>query len=171
MAEKKPNHPCLENDRLKEFLVYSEETGEFTWAKDRPMTSKGCRAGYKHAAGYWEIIFERKRYLAHRLAWFFVYGEWPRGRIDHINGNGRDNRIENLRLATGSQNIANSKRSVANTSGFKGVSLDKRRGTWNAYIVKDYKRTYLGGFPTPQDAHEAYKRAAVELHGEFARFV
>lgn len=88
--------------------------------------------------------------------------------VDHINGNGQDNRRSNLRLATYSQNRVNTKLSKDNKSGFKGVRSYRKR--WVAEIRFNGKTTHLGVFDTPEEASEVYKKAAIELHGEFVRF-
>ncbi len=87
--------------------------------------------------------------------------------VDHINHNGLDNRKENLRLATPAQNQANQKLSKANTSGFKGVSFDKKKKKWAAYIGKQSRN--LGRFLDIRDAARAYNDAAKLAYGEFAK--
>lgn len=89
--------------------------------------------------------------------------------IDHINGDTLDNRRENLRVATHSQNLANSKRYAHNTTGFKGVQRSSVRKPYVAVIIKDGKTHRLGYFNDPEEAHKAYVRAANLLFGEFAR--
>jgi len=89
--------------------------------------------------------------------------------VDHINGNGVDNRKENLRLATRGENARNQRISVANTSGFKGVSWDKKTDTWQAAIMVNSKTVFLGRFPVLQDACSAYRLASADLHGDFGR--
>lgn len=91
--------------------------------------------------------------------------------VDHINGNTLDNRKENLRLCTMSQNMFNQGAQKDNTSGYKGVSYVKDRGKWSAQIAIRGKTHYLGYFHTPNEAYEAYCTAAKQLHGEFARLV
>jgi HNH endonuclease len=88
--------------------------------------------------------------------------------VDHRNGNKLDCRRENLRIASHAQNRWNT--GHHNSSGLKGVYLHKRSGLWQASIRVNGKKHHLGYFRTPQEAHEAYKKAALELHGEFARF-
>lgn len=91
-------------------------------------------------------------------------GEFP----DHINGNGLDNRRENLRLATRSQNSINRGKQSNNKSGYKGVSWNKRDKRWTAQITINKHIINLGGFDTPEQAYEAYKEAAKQYHGTFA---
>ncbi len=90
--------------------------------------------------------------------------------VDHISGNGLDNRRGNLRLATNAQNVRNSALSKSNTSGYKGVHWHRGGRRWLAQITADGRNKYLGLFDSPVEAHAAYCAAAKELHGEFARF-
>jgi hypothetical protein len=87
---------------------------------------------------------------------------------DHIDGNGLNNQRHNLRLANHSQNLANSRRHRDSTSGYKGVSWDKRVRKWQAQINHNHKSYYLGAFDDPEKAHEAYLKKAKELYGDFA---
>lgn len=89
--------------------------------------------------------------------------------VDHKNMCGLDNRRENLRLASKSENMCNRTKTRQNSSGFKGVCWHKQGECWQAYITKNKVRRYLGLFDTAAEAHEAYKRAATELHGDFRR--
>lgn len=88
--------------------------------------------------------------------------------VDHINGNTLDNRRCNLRICTQADNAKNSKTPKSNTSGYKGI-VKKSSTRWQAIITSDGKRINLGSFPTPEEAYAAYCKAALELHGEFAR--
>ncbi len=111
-----------------------------------------------------------KRYYAHRLAWFYVHGEWPERDLDHEAGNTDDNRIEKIRPASYSQNGMNRKRRSNNRSGFKGVSWHEKKQKWVARIHVEGKQIFLGYFERVEEAAAAYKTAAVKYHGEFARF-
>lgn len=160
-------------ERIRELLEYDPKTGEFTWRVTRNNRVKiGQRAGCKNGCGYITIHSDGVRYKAHRLAWLHVYGEWPEGDLDHQNMDRSDNRIDNLRPATNSQNQANSCLRVNNSSGFRGVWLmrdHKRAKPWVAKIRKDGKRIHLGYFATPEEGHAAFTAAARRLFGEFAR--
>lgn len=89
--------------------------------------------------------------------------------VDHINNNKLDNRKENLRVCTRSENMRNRGKNKNNKSGYKGVSWFARDSCWTAGIKHNGKRIYLGLFDNPADAHEAYKKAALRLHGDFAK--
>jgi hypothetical protein len=104
-------------------------------------------------------------YLAHRLAWMYVYGRWPaKGLdIDHINGNRQDNRIANLREVTRGQNMQNQRRaSSRSTTGLLGVLRKSRR--FAAHITADGRTHCLGTFDTPEEAHRVYMDAKSRLH-------
>lgn len=90
--------------------------------------------------------------------------------VDHIDGDTLNNRRSNLRLATLAQNTRNKRKSVRNKSGYKGVCQEKNPNRWRAQIQVNGHKQRLGGFDSPEEAHEAYIKAAKELHGEFARF-
>lgn len=160
----------LTAERLREVLAYDPETGTFTWKvnKQRPHLVGGV-AGSRNRNGYWHIGVDRGEHKAHRLAWLYVHGEWPASRLDHEDADTLNNRIGNLRLATRSQNIANSRLRKDNACGFKGVSFYKSAGKWGANVSKDGRSYYLGLFDTPEAAHAAYQEKARELHGAFAR--
>ena len=103
----------------------------------------------------------------HRLAWFMTHGSWPENEVDHVNGDKTDNRIENLRKATRSENMRNCGMKRNNTSGFKGCRL--REKGWQARITLQGKQHHLGFFKTAAEASAAYEEAAKKLHGEFMR--
>ena len=89
--------------------------------------------------------------------------------VDHIDGDGLNNRRCNMRLATRAQNMRNQKKNSRNTSGLKGVSFDKRREKWYAKIKLNRIEKFLGYFASPEEAHAVYFAASRELHGEFGR--
>lgn len=151
-------------------LSYNPETGEFVWkVSARNKVSAGRIAGTLHKSGYRTIKIKRVTYQCSRLAWLFGTGAWPSSHIDHINNNKIDNRFSNLREATHSQNGCNRPMAPYNTSGFKGVSWASKENKYKAQITFQGKDYSLGMFDDPAEAHEAYKAAALRLHGEFAR--
>ena len=160
----------IDRAQLKKRLSYNKSTGLFKYRVDHRKRRKGDVAGVLGSDGYVRVFYGVKPYAAHRLAWFYVTGKWPKYEIDHKNRNRSDNRWKNLREATRSQNKANSILSVPPQSGYKGVRRENMAGTpWLAYIRKHGKTYRLGLFATPEMAHAAHIEAAKRLHGEFAR--
>jgi HNH endonuclease len=158
--------------RLRQLLAYDASTGIFRW-RSRPDKGQfnscfaGKIAGTTQSMGYTQVCIWGKKYLASRLAWLFVHNKWPAHDVDHVNGMPWDNRLENLRSASKSENRANSRRPKNSSSGRKGVYLYRRK--WHATIAKDYKQYYLGGFSTIEAAAAAYAAAAKQIFGDFAR--
>lgn len=162
-------YQLLTCDDFRRILSYDQETGSITWVARNNRRKAGERAGRPSVRGCIVITLHKRSYYAHRIAWLMVYGIWPDGIIDHINGDPADNRIANLRIASKAQNSHNRGRQKNNRSGFKGVCWHKRNKTWQASIVTCGKRKHLGRFDSAEEASAAYEAAALELHGEFAR--
>lgn len=157
----------LTRDRLMELLSFDEGTGDFTWLKDRRCVRAGRLAGTINNHGYVAIKVDGILYTGHRLAWLWMTGKFPAEEIDHINRIRRDNRPENLREATSSQNKANGGSNRRNTSGIKGVSYAASRGKYIAQISVDGRVKNLGGFETITEAEQAHKAAAASFYPEF----
>lgn len=164
----------LSQAELKSVLRYEPSTGIFTWLKSHNFKIKvGSVAGRTTGTGYITIQLYGKRYVATHLAWLYVYGVMPTNFIDHIKGDKRDNRIGNLREVTRSQNAMNRPKQADNTSGHKGVYLDKKTiggkqyTYWRVKISKEGVHKTVGGFSTPEEAHAAYVVLAKQLHEEF----
>jgi HNH endonuclease/AP2 domain len=157
-------------EEARQLFTYNEETGELHWTRDvRPRAKKGEVAGFICPAdGYRRIGYKGSINLGHRVMWLFHMGRWPHKFLDHIDGNRANNRIENLREASRTDNNRNVAIQRNNTSGYKGVSLMRRDNVWVAQITVNRKNYFLGRFATPEEAHAAYCKAAKELHGEFA---
>lgn len=167
----KENERLLSHVRLQEVLSYDSETGIFTWKVQRGASAKkGWTAGTLRPSGYTQIKIDQIQYMAHRLAWLYVRGEWPEKTLDHENLNKSDNRICNLREATYVQNRANTPTNVDNRCGAKGVVWHTRDKRWQASIGINKKTVYLGYFTEKRAAKEAYRAAAQKQYGEFARF-
>ena len=155
--------------RLRERVSYDPNTGVFARLTiARGGAQPGSVFGTLNGRGYLIGMIDYRIYLLHRLAWFWVHGEWP-PTIDHINGTKTDNRIVNLRAATMAENNRNVGLKVNNSSGLKGVSWDSVNNRWRAGIKANGKTFNLGLFAIAEDAHEAYVAAAVKYHGAFAR--
>ena len=170
MFGKKEKEDALSLDRMMEVLEYSPETGIFFWKVDkrgfRGKAKAGSAAGtLSKSDGYIQITIDQVRQQAHRLAWFYVTGNWPKEQIDHINGIRSDNRICNLREVSVSENRKNIKLRDNNTSGRVGVSWAKKDNRWRAAIQVGGKMIYIGNFKEFEDAVKA--REVAEKHYGF----
>ena len=158
----------ITQSELRELLDYDQESGFFYWKKTScPRLEIGEVAGYI-THGYVKITVGGVKYYAHQLAWLYVYGEWPKGDLDHIDMDRSHNWISNLRPATASQNAANAGLYNSNSSGIKGVAFAKRERKWKAYIRKDGNLIHLGYFARLEDAAAARHNAAIAMQGTFA---
>jgi hypothetical protein len=161
---------ALSRSTLRKFLRYNPKTGEFTWKVARPRTPAGSVAGYKRAGGYTSIKLGDVEYKAHRLAFLYMTGKWPKEEIDHIDNKKGNNRWANLRAASHHQNLMNMPVHKDNPSGRKGVSWDSWTKLWRARIMFNGKAIDLGRYTGIDEASKAYEKAARKLFGEFARF-
>jgi hypothetical protein len=163
--------PDLVHSHLLSILQYEPTTGYWFWlVKRRGTRGVGSRAGCKEKSrGYREIRIDGVSYREHRLAWFYMTGEWPGEGIDHINGVTDDNRWCNLREADKNQNGCNRGKNANNTTGYKGVCYHKDNKKWIAQIKIKGDKIHLGSYYTPEDAHKAYCAAAEKYHKDFAR--
>jgi hypothetical protein len=165
-----PSPRSIDPDLANTHFHYNPETGHLSWKVRQGVRGvPGSRAGCRSRQGYIRVKLDGRLVMAHRLAWVIHYGvDLPaNAQIDHKNGNRADNRIDNLRLATGTQNRVNTRLSARNSTGFRGVY--PLRGRFAARIKgPDGQRYYLGAFDTPEEAHLSYMSRARELYGEFA---
>ena len=160
----------LTQEGLKKLLHYNPELGVFIWLAPKRRVTVGEIAGSKNKCGPTNIMIEGKMYKAHRLAWFYMTGEWPKRCIDHVNGNPKDNRWKNLRGATHTQNMRNRKIGENNSSQFKGVYLPKGKTKWVARVHHEGKTKHLGCFDCEHEAALAYNQYVMDYHGQYARF-
>lgn len=154
-------------DQAASVLRYSPATGQFTWTRDRRGGMKaGSAAGTITRSGYVQIHCMGKLYFAHRLAWLFVYGIWPYGVVDHIDGDGTNNRIDNLRDVSRAVNQQNQRRAHRSnkSSGLMGAHFDARTRRWMAKISHENRTVNLGRYDTAEDAHAAYLKAKRAIH-------
>jgi hypothetical protein len=127
----------------------------------------GDLAGCPNKAGYLRTTVDKVLYMNHRLIWAMFHGTWPEV-IDHANGDKQDNRIENLRECTRSQNQYNQVLCQASTTGVKGVTWRPERKKYRARIKVHGKEVFVGYFDTLEDAKHAVQETRIKLHGEFA---
>jgi hypothetical protein len=166
MSEHIVSRPELTAEYLRSVLHYDQETGIFTWKVSTAFAIKvGSVAGGPGHRGYLYIGIRKRLYAAHRLAWMYVHGAWPKGQIDHINRSSADNRITNLRDVSVKQNGHNRRTNSDNTSGHTGVTWRKQKSKWNAYIKHNYKRVNLGYFENLEDAVAARKAGELKYWG------
>ena len=156
-------------ERINNRWVYNEhsKTGLSSKKTGRDVGS------VQHCANetsYWRVdlgsMAKKERLLAHRAIWMILNGDIPEGMtIDHINGNGLDNRISNLRLATRSQQSMNRKKCRGGEGLMKGVC--KHKGRFRAQIRADGVKYHIGYYGTEEEAHRAYVEKAKQVHGLF----
>lgn len=167
-------HPSFEKEAkvaphtVRACFDYDPETGILTRKQRRSNRLVGEVVGCLQTNGYLRASICDRLFLVHRIVWCHFYEQWPTDFIDHINMNKSDNRITNLRVCSKSFNNANTGKSRANKSGFKGV-IQKGPNLWIAEIQSFNKKRTLGRFSSPIEAQEAYLKAAQDAFGEFAR--
>lgn len=151
---------------LRELLHYDPTTGLFKWRDCGGPRQRlaGTYTGVANDQGYVRIQIDGKRHHAHRLAWLYVNGKWPDASIDHIDGVRDNNRISNLREASVVENARNRYNlDSRNKHGLAGISRSGKK--WMAQIrITVGKLTYLGSYPSPEAAHEAYLTAKRAHH-------
>ena len=167
-------------DLVQQLLRYDAVTGELIWlprpremfATRRAFGTWNARYAGKPAGcidrGRFIVRIKRANFHAQRIVWLYVHGEPVPAIIDHADRNGLNNCISNLRNSTHSQNMANSVGRKNNTSGFRGVIPFK--GKFRAIIMHERKLIRLGTFSAIENAAEAYRQAAIQLRGKFARW-
>lgn len=151
---------------LKEVFQY--EDGHLCWLIDSRKTKHGQRAGRTKSNGYCEVGLNGKLHGTHRIIFMMFHGYMPRI-IDHIDGNPSNNKIENLREASHAENMRNSQRPKNNTSGFKGVYLDRRNNHWIAQCWHENNKKHLGSYANIHEAVDAVVKFREENHKQFAR--
>jgi hypothetical protein len=159
----------LTQERLKQLLDYSPDTGLFYWRVDRGGIKAGSIAGARRESGYITISVDSRLYRAHQLAWLWMTGRWPAQFVDHKDMQKDNNRWANLREATKSQNQMNTRLQSNNTTGHKGVTWFKQYGKYQVMVWKNRKAHFIGYFETLEEAATARNTAAERIHGEFAR--
>jgi len=169
----------LTQQYIKKILSYNPDTGILIWnfRPESHFKSKkgmaiwngkyankiaGCNTKTKSGKSYRIISINSKRYMAHRIIWLIVKGKEPVNDIDHINGDGIDNRIKNLRDVTRTENNKNFKLSKRNKTGFIGVHFDKVKKKYKAEIGVNSKTKFIGYFDTAKEASVAREQKSRE---------
>lgn len=155
-------------EAVRRALRYDARDGTFVWTGVQASYLAGRPAGSINRLGYVMIKIGRRSFAAHRVAWLFQYGVWPKAHIDHIDRDRSNNRISNLRLASPLENQMNSAPRRHNTHGWKGISYQPRHKAWLAQITISGRNHNLGRYKDPIDAAAAYDRRAHAEFGEFA---
>lgn len=149
-----------------EYFEYKD--GGLYWKKQtHPKTIIGSKCGTVDNKGYIKISFFGKKYFEHKIVYLLNYGFIPK-EIDHANCNKADNRIENLRSVTRSQNMKNKKFTVNNTTGYKNVYWEKKLNKWQVTIAYNNKKKYIGVFEDIDLADLVATEARNKYHGIYA---
>lgn len=157
------NPQLISQQELKTRVVYDVEKGEFYWLKTRIKRYIGQRASYFHPNGYVYLRIGKRTYFVHRLAWLYVYGQFPTGELDHIDGDKTNNRVNNLRIVTREENMQNQVSAHSNNStGFLGVKRT-RSGKFTATVKINKRIKHLPTFATAREAHAAYVSAKAAM--------
>ncbi len=161
-----PSDAKLTNEFLHTLLDYRD--GKLFWKVNRGRARAGEEAGCIGNRGYVLIVINGKQRMAHRLIWI-MHGKQPVPMLDHIDGDQLNNRIENLRPITVSQNQRNTKLRKDSTSGIKGVSWISTKNRWSGQVWHLRKLYHAGDFKDKDECAAAVRELRESLHGEFAR--
>lgn len=169
MTKNKLNQPTdkskinnLTQEELKSILHYNPKTGIFTRKISAGGRKVGSIAGRPNNIDYIRIGINGTDYLAHRLAFLYMTGSFPKDQVDHTNQKRSDNRFDNLSECSNQENGMNCQLSKNNTSGFNGVCFDVPRNKWQAQIMVDGKSKHLGRFQGFEEAVSARKKANIK---------
>lgn len=164
-------HTDLTADEVRQIVSYEPTAGILRWKIASGKAKIGAVAGFSQANGRIKIGIRGNEYMAHRIIWLIMTGEWPEYEIDHEDEDQSNNRWNNLRHATPSQNHRNRGAQKNNTTGFKGVAWDKKRQCFIAGVKhRGVRHNCRGRFETAEEAYEAAKALAAKLHGEWSRY-
>lgn len=159
----------LTQARALELFEYSSVDRGLLWRVTRSKAKAGHLAGSVDKDGYLIVGIDGYRYKVHRVVYLMFHGILPDSPIDHADCEKMNNLIGNLRPADHSQNRCNVKLQRVNSTGFKGVHFNKNAKKFRSIIKARGATRFLGYFDTAEQAYEAYKAAAAEMHGQYAR--
>ena len=158
----------ITQERVHDLFWYDCGTGNLIWKITKSAKAyRGSVAGSVNSHGHVNVQVDKVMYAAHQLIYLWHHGHIP-NEIDHEDRDKSNNRIQNLRPATSSQNKGNISLLRNNTTGYRGVSVNSRSGKFHAQIKINGKQTYIGRFELPEDAARAYNTEAKKHFGDFA---
>ncbi len=154
----------LTAERVRELLDYDPVTGALDWINPAPrLPSEGGKAGHIALTGKRSarrfLNIDYKRYPAHRIVWLHAKGTWPLGSLVANNGDYDDLKLANFSDLTRAEAAQLGGPFTSNTSGHRGVSWEKKRKRWQAYITHNYKRVHIGYYKTVDEAVQARAQA------------
>lgn len=153
------------HENLLAYIHYDPETGFFTRKIATSWTKVGDKCDCENIKGYLEFNVLGKLVRSHRLAFFYMTGEWPTLQIDHIDGNKKNNQWSNLREVDNKTNCENKRnKNKNNTSGYTGVVYKEKSNKYQAQIRVNGKMIYAGLHDTAELAYEAYLAAKIKYH-------
>ena len=163
----------ITQERLKELFDYQD--GQLIWKVKKAQCVKiGSVAGWAnrdvHGQQYMNVELDGKSYKLHRLVFMYHHGYFPK-RVDHIDGDRFNNRVENLREVTASQNAQNGKFRISNTSGYKNVSFEKRNEKWRVMLRVDGVNKSFGYYDDLELAGLVAAEARDKFCGQYARHI
>lgn len=147
----------ITQEQLKQLLNYDPETGVFT------SRLKNKTVGSISNRGYLRLNIAKRLYMAHRIAWLYMTGQFPSIEIDHIDGCKLNNKWVNLRQVTRKQNMENTSLFTNNISGYRGVAWYKNNNKWGASVFHNGRRHFAGLYITEEEAHIAAQQLRNEL--------
>lgn len=158
--------PRLSIHELRQFIAYEPSSGSFRWVKRFDTRTPGIATGIISSNGYILFSIKGRCYSAHRLAVAFQTDAWPAGDVDHIDGDRKNNKWDNLRSIDRQGNIQNQRTAPKHNrySGLLGAHYVKETGKFRARIKCNGVKINLGTFETPEEAHAAYVRAKRLIH-------
>lgn len=153
-------------DQAKALHLFEYKDGQLYWKNAVRPSFNGKEAGYDNGNRYKKVTVEGRQYYVHRIIYLMRHGDCPQF-IDHVDGNPSNNKIDNLRQATASQNTINYIRKRKSNTGVCNVAFDKRRNKFNVYVRVNCKPKFFGGFEDLELAELVANEARAKHYGEF----
>jgi hypothetical protein len=165
--------PMMAAEHAKMYFNYDSTTGDLVWKFNtgkKNMIGKAAASKSVDASGCTRLSvrIHKRVYSVPKVIWAITYGVWPDGDVDHINGVTTDNRLKNLRQASRTENLGNSRMHRNNKCGRKGVHWCTQRKKWKACVIKNRKKYHAGFHNDVESAAAAYLAKARQLYGDFA---